>query len=888
MKGLGKSALADVFYSIRTRYSFATAFFLLFILGLFYIGGRVVLVHLMREAEQQVREIGGDISRVAYRNANRVRAETAKTLGPAVLRLTDELRPEAVLATPECAAASLILGYSPAGDFVAGAVRGRDGLAPVAGAELEPYAERIAGWFEASTKGGDASRSVGIMQVGSLAHYVSLLRRDDGGFVILGAPFDSRVFSAEVNEGFTGLEIRVTNRRGGVSVSRREAAGVARSDTRGDFGLSPMLSEALNFYSGGFWDIGANPFEAVFAVRDIVGNAVTMITVSLPGTFASVTRSALGRLTFFIAIAGILLVLPIFWFQSRVLLNPLSRMTAEVAALGERNADTDCPRLEWDGKDEFALLALSVNRMLETISRRSLLVAQTEARQKAIIAAVPDSLAVFDRRARLVTIYNESIPLACAVPGQSFPDLVFGADGKRRFEAALEKVFETGVSSEPIRLGLHHASWVPADAPSQFFDVRIVKMDEFFALASIREISDMVAEHRQLVAAREQLKESEKRESMSLLAAGIAHDVNNVLTIIGNTVATTWMTARDEHEREAMAAIHDALRRGALMMRELMDFAGESRTVLTRMKPATIIDDIRLLAARTVTSSILVSYEVGADLPEIDVDPNQFWKVIFNIVKNASEAIGAAGGHIVIRVTRHELTEEGLARFKAPQSLRPGPGVLFTISDDGPGISAELIGRLFDPYVSSKSVGRGLGLATVRSVVEAHGGGVSVSSVVDRGTVFSVFLPESTVSAEPHAAAAEQRPAGEIAGAEVLIVDDDQLIRRTSGILLKSMKVSVHAAADGEEALAVLRRHADTLLAVILDADLGGTSSARLLGKLRASAPKVGIIVSTGSAEGRIARLFAESPYDVFLQKPYTSGELKAALVKVAAARNGR
>ena len=94
-----------------------------------------------------------------------------------------------------------------------------------------------------------------------------------------------------------------------------------------------MLSEALNFYSGGFWDIGGNPFEALFAIRDISGNAITMIAVSLPKTFANVTRSALGRLTFFIAMAGIVLVIPIFWFQSYVLLNPLTKMTEEIRKL---------------------------------------------------------------------------------------------------------------------------------------------------------------------------------------------------------------------------------------------------------------------------------------------------------------------------------------------------------------------------------------------------------------------------------------------------------------------------------------------------------------------------------------------------------------------------
>ena len=132
-----------------------------------------------------------------------------------------------------------------------------------------------------------------------------------------------------------------------------------------------------------------------------------MITVSLPASLANVTRSALGRFTFFIAMTGIVLIIPIFWFQGYVLLNPLTRMTKSIRLLGQYHEDADCPRLEWDGHDEFAMLAASVNQMLETISRRSINVAQVEARHRALLAGVPDALAVFDRRGRLVSVTKQ-------------------------------------------------------------------------------------------------------------------------------------------------------------------------------------------------------------------------------------------------------------------------------------------------------------------------------------------------------------------------------------------------------------------------------------------------------------------------------------------------
>ena len=168
----------------------------------------------------------------------------------------------------------------------------------------------------------------------------------------------------------------------------------------------------------------------------------------------------------------------------------------------------------------------------------------------------------------------------------------------------------------------------------------------------------------------------------------------------------------------------------------------------------------------------------------------------------------------------------------------------------------------------------------MRTIVETHGGGIAVGSVPDRGTVFRVFLPESRLAPLPekhdHAAVAESgglRNAG-----EVLVIDDDPGIRKTSAILLKGLGRTAYVAKDHHEALAVVRRHAESLGAIVLDADLGATDSVRLLASLRISAPEVPVVVSSGSSEDSIRELFCNEPYEVFLAKPYTLAELKAAL----------
>lgn len=872
-------------HSIRTRYSVMTACFLLLALVLFYIGGRIVLVHLVRDAEQQVQQIGYDISRIAYHNADKVRKMAVATL--ASEDACEALNLEQLVSRdkPYSVAAEL----SPDGNLVVGCVRTTDGqVVPLTEKALEPYRESLSSWAS-TTRRIRGSAATGIVRLGGASHYVTMVQRGEK-CLLLGMLFDSGAFTAEVNDNFVGMDIKITNRKADVTVSASVSQSVRRSKERSDFGIAPMFSEALDFYSGGFWSLDASPFEAVFALRDIAGNAISMVAVSIPKTFSNVTRMAVGRLAFFIALAGIFLVLPLFWIQGRMLLNPLSKMTEEVSKLGHDHADTDCPRLKWKGKDEFAILAASVNRMLETLSARSISVAQSEARHQALIDVLPDALAIFDPNARLVAITKESEgtpALPGFYPGEEVSKVVFGAEPVVNFNNVLKGVFKTGILGK-ARLRVQRLQGSDSDAPTRHFELRISRMDDYFALVVVRDVTEEVAEHKLRLAAEQRMMDLQKRESLTLLAAGIGHDMNNVLSVVLSAAESDGADPSGDSS-EALKTIREAVRRGSSMMKELMTFAGENRIALMRLDPNMIMEDIKCLASSVVAKNVEVTYVPGKDLPDVDADPNQFWKVLFNIVKNAGEAIGTLPGHVQLSVDAHDFTETDAKTFLSARPLPPGRGVLFTVKDDGPGIRFDLLGKLFDPYVSSKAVGRGLGLATVRTIIEAHGGAILVTSDCGRnhGTTFSIFLPESKLERAP--VQATDTLFGNLSG-DVLVVDDEPAICKTSSILLKSLKLTPYTAADPQEAMAIVRRRSSTLSAIILDADLGGIDTVRLLGSIRRSAPNVPVVVSSGSAEDQIRKLYADEPFDAFLAKPYTRDELKAMLLGVVlgAAKNAK
>jgi CheY-like chemotaxis protein len=255
--------------------------------------------------------------------------------------------------------------------------------------------------------------------------------------------------------------------------------------------------------------------------------------------------------------------------------------------------------------------------------------------------------------------------------------------------------------------------------------------------------------------------------------------------------------------------------------------------------------------------------------------------VFFNIIKNATEALGERPGHINISTEAFEMTEEKAATFISERPLLPGPGVVFRIADDGPGIPPGLLPKLFDPYVSSKTLGRGLGLATVRTIVEAHGGGIKVESVLDHGTTFTIFLPQTKLPDGSREGASVQKKAPGSLPSEVLVVDDDEAILKTLSILLKSLGVSAHVARDRVSALAVMRRRSSCIDSILMDAHIGGVDVVRLFDAFRVASPDVPVVVVSGSPEEDIRKMFGTRKYNGFLGKPFTVLELKATLLEV-------
>lgn len=847
-------------HSIRTRFSVTTAVFLLTLLGVFYVGGRIVLVHFVREAENQVRSIATDINQFVSRHSAQTRRLVAEAAEKSHPRTEQYLSPHV----------SFAARYTALGEFEAGSMQGDESDIALQPDDLSLYSNFITAGVRVLTS-KSANTPVGFLRIRNRTFQCALARLPDNSVLLAGVPFNPAEFANSVNSSFSGFNVRISSKAPTVRKARSQQY---------KFQIGDLVTHAFTYYTGGFWELGSAPFEAFYTLRDAAGIPISSIMVSMPHSFSGISSNALARLTIFITAVGMILIIPILWFQGHVILNPLAKMIAQIRQMTTRRNDSDCPRLEWSGRDEFAQLAASVNVLLESIVQRSAAIAQSESHQRALISCFPDGLAVFDAEGRLVSILKqpENVPpVPGFTPGQ-IPSAEIYGDAASEFANHVKSISASG---EVTKLSMSVKN--SASNPRRF-EFRFTLMDERHVLVTVRDITKEAREldlRRRDDLRKEQLR---KQESLTVFAAGIAHDVNNVLALINNTAEIMWLEMPEEYSSEGISTIREAVCRGTSMMRELMTYAGETRTALSPSNPADLLRGAERLIRGIVPQSVTLSFSAPDNLPLVDADPDRLWKVFFNLAKNASEAIGSRPGSLSFSVESYSSPSTLPSEFFSPRPPEPAPGVLFTISDTGPGIPDTLFRTLFDPYVSTKASGRGLGLAISHAIVESHNACISVSSRFNQGTTFRIYMPLSKTAAKPQPAAAKPaaKPDGSFSlkGREIMLVDDDPSIINTTSILLKTLGAVPLAASGRHDALALMRHVSPALCCLVIDAHLDSGSSIHLLRAFRTVAPNIPAIVVSGSTEEEIKPLFATQPYDDFLPKPYTILELKSAIAK--------
>jgi PAS domain S-box-containing protein len=368
-----------------------------------------------------------------------------------------------------------------------------------------------------------------------------------------------------------------------------------------------------------------------------------------------------------------------------------------------------------------------------------------------------------------------------------------------------------------------------------------------------------------------QIRQAQKLESLGLLAGGIAHDFNNILVgILGNAFLALEQLPADSGAQSRIQKIISASQRASKMIQQIRAYSGRLNCEITEIDLNTLIDETIDLVRTGFPKSVCVAPELQPDLKPIPADGGQIQQVIMNLLINAAEALGERGGTITVRTRDAEFSPEQVRTEFAGQKLAAGRVVCLHVEDDGPGMTPEVLARVFDPFFSKKQLGRGLGLAAVRGIVQAHRGAIAIDSQAGRGTRITVVLPRDAETARrtvPTLPAESVTP-----GATVLVIDDEADIRDVVQTILERRGLHVHAAEDGASGLELLRQHRGQINVVLLDMNMPGLSGVDTYREITAIDSGARVIVSSG--HGQKEALQGLQAGALFLQKPYTIQEL--------------
>jgi signal transduction histidine kinase len=236
------------------------------------------------------------------------------------------------------------------------------------------------------------------------------------------------------------------------------------------------------------------------------------------------------------------------------------------------------------------------------------------------------------------------------------------------------------------------------------------------------------------------LQEQQKSESLTVLAAGVAHDFNNLLTGILGNADLLAMLAKDDTQKQAAEAIVIGAQRAADLVSKMLAYAGEGRVVSEQVDLDTLVGEMVDLLEASVGRHCTLRYQSPGPLPTIEGDPTQIRQVVLNLIINATEAVDE-GGVVTVATGEESLDRVALANMTFGSGHEPGRYVFLDVVDNGQGISDETLARIFDPFFSTKQMGRGLGLAAVRGIVRMHQAPLRVTSKAGQGTRFRVWFP---------------------------------------------------------------------------------------------------------------------------------------------------
>ena len=387
-------------------------------------------------------------------------------------------------------------------------------------------------------------------------------------------------------------------------------------------------------------------------------------------------------------------------------------------------------------------------------------------------------------------------------------------------------------------------------------------------VASLVDVSDLKRSNEEALA-------RQKLESLGVLAGGIAHDFNNLLgSILADSELLLAELPETSPARESVERIEAVALRASEIVRQLMVYAGQESAVLEPVDLAAVVREMLGLMKVSISKNASLKTDLPRNLPPIQGNAAQIRQVVMNLITNASDALAGKQGVITVSLSQRPSSPESSADQGA--GVPGGDFLRLEVADTGSGMSSKTQARIFEPFFSTKRMGRGLGLAAVQGIIRSHGGTINVVSSPGKGSRFEILLP--CTAAPPHAipATAPAAPPNETAGVTgtVLLIEDEDTLRLAAAKMLRRQGFIVFEAADGHAGLRLFRDQNVRIDLALLDLTLPGVSGRTVLHEMRKIRPNLNVILTTAYGPDRALAAVGSAESLQYLRKPYQLADL--------------
>jgi two-component system cell cycle sensor histidine kinase/response regulator CckA len=541
--------------------------------------------------------------------------------------------------------------------------------------------------------------------------------------------------------------------------------------------------------------------------------------------------------------------------------------------------DVDVRGRQLDDGEGHARLVMVLDVTRRLTAERALRDAEQRARAtsemlRSLIDVAPQAIVAVDREYR-VTLWNHAAETlfgwtAAEVLGNALPYIP--PELEADFEARKRQVDSLGgagpsevtrLRKDGTRVELLSATGVVRDADGR-------------ASGYLGIFTDLT-KHRLLES---QLRQSQKLEAVGRLAGGLAHDFNNMLTIITAYVETLRAPHSAAERASYLGEIGGAAARAAALTRQLLTFSRRQVVQTAIVNVNDVVSQIEPMLRRVSAENISLRSILAPDLGSVLADPAQLEQMILNLAVNASDAM-PDGGSLTLETANVELDADYVSTHA---EVTPGSYVMLSVSDTGHGMTDETLAKIFEPFFTTKEAGHGtgLGLAITYEVVRQARGHIWVYSEVDAGAIFRIYLPRVQTDAR-HLTPPKLVPVVS-PGGTALLVEDDAAVRRSVRLTLERLGYVVLEAVDGESGLALAEEQGDTIDVVMTDLMMPGIAGREFAERLAQAWPHLPVLFTSGYTDDEVIRRRLMREGQTFLQKPFTSDQLALALQSVRGA----